>query len=407
MIHTLRGRRRSRNQRSAGRHHGRLGVAAIALLSVTLAAPPLAAAPSARVVHPAPQAAEGWTIDPLQLDGSYLPVVGFFGIARSTGQEIIWYAPGLRTDYLWVPTSRGHFRSIPLRINGDYIPIVGRFFENDTSAVGDDIIWYAPGATADPVWIPTGTASLFDKSHHLDIEGAYIPTVIPNEAVGPGEEAHEYRDAILWQAKGAGPSEFWVFSPTSRFGHTSYAASIPAGTKVVAGDFSDHLATDLFLYGPGSIPDSLWQDAQGPPGRDFLVSARPVSGSTYQPVYALGTDGDGQRHDGIFWWNSGAGPEQYWRREATILGATRPRSTSAVGTAISSGRENITYIYVPNGPDLEFVGSATGGTYRPLDAVSDHGPGYHPIVGDFDGHPDLLWYGPGTRPDAIWYPTNP
>lgn len=54
--------------------------------------------------------------------------------------------------------------------------------------------------------------------------------------------------------------------------------------------------------------------------------------------------------------------------------------------------------------DLWFGTTSTTTAFTPLGGQTEYGF-KHPVVGDFngDGITDVLWYGPGSQPDAMWY----
>lgn len=92
-------------------------------------------------------------IHPLSVSASYLPVVGDFD---GDGEgDILWYAPGAPPDSLWL-LSGGHSLTgggaRPLTINGTYQPVVADF-DGDGA---DDILWFRPGGDSPIWWSMTG-----------------------------------------------------------------------------------------------------------------------------------------------------------------------------------------------------------------------------------------------------------
>ncbi|MEQ1787242.1 MAG: FG-GAP-like repeat-containing protein, partial [Acidimicrobiales bacterium] len=121
------------------------------------------------------------------------------------------------------------------------------------------------------------------------------------------------------------------------------------------GDYDGDGRDDVFWYGPGAADDYLWKST----GRGFVSRARPVSGH-YAPVVVDAT-ADG-RSD-IVWVQPGATTSARWDFAADTTYTGRVLTTPA--------------------------------------------PGSQAYPGDFDGdgRGDVLVYGKGTEPDAVWYST--
>ena len=94
-----------------------------------------------------------WEYRTASVEGVYQPLVGDF--AGDQGDDILWYAPGEGVDVLWIANAgaRGSdsFTRVRFSVDGDYRPVVGDFVGDDY----DDILWYRPGTTPDPIWAST------------------------------------------------------------------------------------------------------------------------------------------------------------------------------------------------------------------------------------------------------------
>ncbi|MGH9110927.1 MAG: FG-GAP repeat domain-containing protein, partial [Acidimicrobiales bacterium] len=171
------------------------------------------------------------------------------------------------------------------------------------------------------------------------------------------------------------------------------------------GDFDGDGRADIFWYGPGSAPDSIWL-ARG--GTSFAHLARPVSG-TYQPLVG---DFDGDGRSDIVWYAPGADPDSVWLSagDGTFVRSVRNVDGDydpLVGDFDGDGRTEV-FWYAPGSPTASpdrMWRWTPGGTITVTDVpVSGD---YDPLVGDFDGdgRHDVLLYGAGSYSDHIWYGT--
>ena len=94
------------------------------------------------------------------------------------------------------------------------------------------------------------------------------------------------------------------------------AASVPAETVPVLGDFDGDGRRDVLWYGPGAAADRLWYGGAG--GR-FTTAPAAVHGS-YRPLVA---DFGGDGPDDVLWWRPG--------RPATSSGSAAGRAGSPPG----------------------------------------------------------------------------
>ena len=91
------------------------------------------------------------------------------------------------------------------------------------------------------------------------------------------------------------------------------AAAVPTGITPLIGDFDGDHRSDVFMYGPGSLPDHVWL---GRPDRAFRGAATSV-GRNYLPLVG---DFNGNGHADIFWYGPAPAP--------TCSGTARPTGPS-------------------------------------------------------------------------------
>jgi hypothetical protein len=351
-----------------------------ALVALLLALSVAGAAPAGAVSD------ANWEYVPTKISGRYRPLVGDFtgALGAEAQDEILWYAPGDSADTLFTGVGRT-FDATRLTINGRYRPLVGDF----AGDAHDDVLFYGPGGAADTLWVG-GPGSAFPQSRLDDtVNGDYRPVVLRDA------HAADSKDRILWYAAGpAGDSE-WVFSPDGDGGHRAVGLTISGTYQTVVGFLADGDAIeDVFFYAPGSAPDSLWTSNGG---EGFTSSSRPVDG-TYTPAVVPGPEGDG-----ILWWADGPATDYYWRSGS--LRSVPTQRFDETGTPYGS-QLGIAVVAVPVGLEIalfEFEGRIAAVDLSPSER--DIGPATRPVQGDYDGDgaPDLFWYGPGARPDEVWY----
>ena len=177
------------------------------------------------------------------------------------------------------------------------------------------------------------------------------------------------------------------------------AAAVPTGITPLIGDFDGDHRSDVFMYGPGSLPDHVWL---GRPDRAFRGAATSV-GRNYLPLVG---DFNGNGHADIFWYGPGASPDVLWY--GTTDGAFSGSAVNVAGTYepllgdFNGDGENDIFWYGPGAAnDALWYGKASGGfTGR---AVTVNGI-YQPLVADFNGDSrrDILWYGPSGGYDVLW-----
>ncbi len=225
----------------------------------------------------------------LTINGTYTPLPGdFTGDGR---QDIIWYAPGSSADYLWRGKADGSFTSTPLSINGTYQPLIGDFTGDGT----DDVIWYGPGSSPDNLWLARGDGSF--KSAPLSITATYQPLV--------GEFSGDDVADVIWYRPG-GASD-WLWKGTERGVFRSSKITINGTYRPVVADVDGNWVDDIVWYAPGTAGDVIWL---GWEGAKFSPRSIKVD-QTFTPV-AGEFDGDGDWRSDIFWFGPGGAYDTLW-----------------------------------------------------------------------------------------------
>jgi hypothetical protein len=173
------------------------------------------------------------------------------------------------------------------------------------------------------------------------------------------------------------------------------------------GNFAGDEASDLFWYGPGSAPDSLWVSERGARGASAFVRRAMSVRGTFRPVVG---DFAGSEHDDILWHGVGREPDALW--------TSRGDGTFASTTLAISGSYDLYRLHDlrPDAKDSLFL-HARSSARSFLWAFDDAGSGAYasagfwdigakvPVVGDWDddGLDDLFLHGPGAgASDLRW-----
>src|SRR5918995_677513 len=174
----------------------------------------------------------------------------------------------------------------------------------------------------------------------------------------------------------------------------------PPGSPPLMGDFDGDRRSDVFMYGPGSLPDHVWL---GRPDRAFR-GARASVGRNYLPLVG---DFNGNGRADILWYGPGPSPDVLWYGKPdgafsgsaiNVAGTYEP----LLGDFNGDGSRDILWYGAGSAPDVLWFGHANGRfTGRAVNVAGT----YKPFTGDFDadGKRDILWYGPGSGYDVTWY----
>ena len=314
----------------------------------------------------------------LVINGTYTPLVGDFD---GSGQDdVLWYAPGPVSDFLWSSRSPARFVSTSHPVSGTYRPIVADFNGNGR----DDILWYGPGAQADYIWFGTATG-FSSKAVSIGGDGALHTGDFNGDGKAdalvytPGSGA----DAIVWGGS----------SPTVK------AINVTGTYEVMVGDFNGDGRDDIFWYAPGLAKDSIWRGL--PAG--FGVVPVNVNGS-YTTVVG---DLDGNGADDIVWYAPGPEGDSVWYGGPVAWPAVAPLTINGtyrpLAIDVDGDDDDDLLWYSPTG-GLSHLWESTGRTHT-SGSVSMSAGATHLLAGTFDlaGGTDLLVYGAGTVPDALWY----
>jgi glycerophosphoryl diester phosphodiesterase len=225
------------------------------------------------------------------------------------------------------------------------------------------------------------------------------PAAVPS-GITPliGDFDGDHRSDVFMYGPGALPDHVWLGRPDRAF--RGAAANVGRSYLPLVGDFNGNGRADIFWYGPGANPDVLWYGKTDGAFSGWSVTVR----GTYQPL--LG-DFNGDGRGDIFWYGPGGGNDVIWYgrssggftgRAVTVRGTYQPLVADFNG----DGRRDILWYGPGGGYDVLWLGRSSGGFGSVAVTV---GRTYQPLLGDWNGDRarDILWYGPGGAPDVLWF----
>ena len=226
----------------------------------------------------------------------------------------------------------------------------------------------------------------------LQVSGTYRPFT--------GDFDGDGRADVFWYGPGTAPDSIWFGEGRGSF--TRSVRAVDGTYEPLVGDFNGDGGTDVFWYAPGSpagSPDRMWRWSAS---RSVTVSDVPISGS-YEPLVG---DLDGDGRDDLFLYGAGSYPDHVWYGTASAAFDKRSRQVSGVyrpfvGDFDSDAVDDVFWYGPGSHPDSVWYGTAARG----FQAVARSVPGvYQPVVGDISGNgtSDIVWYAAGVAADSVW-----
>jgi hypothetical protein len=334
----------------------------------------------------------GWDYQSMAINtAGLIPIRGNFG--GDNAADILWYAPGSGPDTIWYGRTgqRGSnaFRRARVNINGTYKPITGDFVGDEAT----DILWYAPGSTADFIWAGHLGGTTF-TSMAAPVGGNF-------QAYALRDFNTDHKDDVLWYDPSTAADYLWHFADDGTGAKTSTKLVLNRTFRIAVGDFDGNRSSDVMLYAPSTPSDLTWyfnEDGTYRVDSIVLYEKAFIPTTVYQEV-----------EDDVLFWQSGTPRERYFEGGPSgSLWEKSIRSMDWEGVPYSLGLGAL--IVVPNGPEILLSSDGTELEWYQLQPANrDQAAGTIPVTGDFDGdgYLDIVWYGPGTKPDALWYTQPP
>jgi hypothetical protein len=182
---------------------------------------------------------------PFTVGGSYQPIVGDY-----TGDgvdDIHWYAPGATGDPLWEFNQGATFTSVARNVGGSYRPVVASIGKDNT----DDTIWYGPGVIPDSLWDWTQGTNTQHTTQTLSISNtSYQPFQLDFFGEGPRSED------VYWYAPTATADPVWDYFFGVQFRLDNVADGFDdQGDVAVAGDYFADGGDDIIFLTNSDFSD--------------------------------------------------------------------------------------------------------------------------------------------------------
>ncbi|MCU1497055.1 MAG: hypothetical protein JWM47_1008, partial [Acidimicrobiales bacterium] len=298
--------------------------------------------------------------------------------------DILWYAPGAAADSLWLGIGSGRFTSVALSIGGRYDQVVVLDANGDGR---DDLLFNVRS---------TGT-TYYRQSRG---DGTFASSQVrpgPRRTAVVGRFDPRGGDDLLWYGAGTVSDSSWVWNG---HGFTTQPVTVDGSFQPTVGDYDGNGFDDVLWYGPGSAVDRLWSTR--PDGS--RASTAVTIGGTYRPQVG---DFDGNGRDDIFWYAPGATVDPTWLASPT--GGFAVQDLMVGGTAATvvvdlegDGRDDVVS-HAPNTVTDLWIRWSPAGVAAPV-ALAPSIP-HTPVVGAFsaEGADGIFWYAPGNPTDVVWW----
>lgn len=330
------------------------------------------------------------------------PLVGDFGGTRN--DDIFYYAPGTTTDRVHLADGLGGFDSyVAPAVDGDYEPVVGDFIGDDR----DEVLFRAPGDDTAFMWrfdTEPRTSAPSVRSSSVDVSEDAIEAVLLDHQPSFGGG----KDEILFYAPGTTADHVQRFEwpAGGSLESTEREVDVDDEYTPVSGDFDGNGLADVLWYAPGLSRDFVWLTEGDADGSTSQRSVRVDVDGDYAVIAA---DLMGARStDELLFFGTGEGADYVWSVApdggVASLNVTagvdgEPYALSGPTDRIMAwdGGSPMVWSLDPERPER----AASGNT-----AVGD---GHQPIIGDFvgaGGTSSVLWFAPGDEPEVLYSPDD-
>lgn len=274
--------------------------------------------------------------------------------------DILAYAQGTAPDAIWFANGHSHApfftRNLSFRNDGFYDQLVAGDFNGDGLS---DFVAFGRGTALDALWFGTGNSQepFFTRGYGFKDDGLYDQLVA-------GDFNGDGLSDIVAFGRGTAPDAVWFATGNSRapFFTRGYGFRDDGlFDQLVAGDFNGDGFADILAFGRGSTPDAMWLATGNSQAPFFTKNFGFRDYGTYSLV-AGDFSGDGLTDIVAYGW--GTAPDAMW---------------------LATGNSQAPFF-------TKNFGFRDDGLYAQL------------VAGDFNGDEltDVLAYGWGTAPDAVW-----